>query len=129
MPAITVEDTTELAQLPRLPDQARQRPIRQVTDAPRGFEGEGFPVRRAFAGVDLADLDPLPPPWAATPRSCPWPPTPCSTTTIWSTPPYGYLAFDLPGFKRWLLDGREPEHPLPRPLRRRPPPGVEPPGL
>ncbi|MGH3371254.1 MAG: pirin family protein, partial [Nocardioidaceae bacterium] len=31
----------------------------QVTDAPRGFEGEGFPVRRAFAGVDLALLDPF----------------------------------------------------------------------
>ena len=30
-----------------------------VTNAPRGFEGEGFPVRRAFAGVDLADLDPF----------------------------------------------------------------------
>jgi hypothetical protein len=30
-----------------------------VTTAPRGFEGEGFPVRRAFAGVDLADLDPF----------------------------------------------------------------------
>jgi hypothetical protein len=45
------------------------------------------------------------------------------------SPRYGYSAFDLPGFKRWLLDDREPEHPLPRPLRRRPPPGVEPPGL
>jgi len=30
-----------------------------VTEAPRGFEGEGFPVRRAFAGVDLAVLDPF----------------------------------------------------------------------
>ena len=30
-----------------------------VTDAPSGFEGEGFPVRRAFAGVDLAQLDPF----------------------------------------------------------------------
>ena len=30
-----------------------------VTDAPSGFEGEGFPVRRAFAGVDLARLDPF----------------------------------------------------------------------
>ena len=30
-----------------------------MTTAPRGFEGEGFPVRRAFAGVDLADLDPF----------------------------------------------------------------------
>jgi redox-sensitive bicupin YhaK (pirin superfamily) len=27
--------------------------------APSGLEGEGFPVRRAFAGVDLADLDPF----------------------------------------------------------------------
>ncbi len=25
----------------------------------QGYEGEGFPVRRAFAGVDLADLDPF----------------------------------------------------------------------
>ena len=30
-----------------------------ITTSPRGFEGEGFPVRRAFAGVDLADLDPF----------------------------------------------------------------------
>jgi hypothetical protein len=60
MPAITVDDITVL---PRIPDPdplaARQRPVRTVTSAPRGFEGEGFPVRRAFAGVDLADLDPF----------------------------------------------------------------------
>jgi redox-sensitive bicupin YhaK (pirin superfamily) len=30
-----------------------------ITDAPSGFEGEGFPVRRAFAGVAMADLDPF----------------------------------------------------------------------
>ncbi|HEX2808040.1 MAG TPA: pirin family protein, partial [Kineosporiaceae bacterium] len=30
-----------------------------VTSAPSAFEGEGFPVRRAFAGVDLARLDPF----------------------------------------------------------------------
>jgi redox-sensitive bicupin YhaK (pirin superfamily) len=30
-----------------------------VTTAPGGYEGEGFPVRRAFAGVDRADLDPF----------------------------------------------------------------------
>jgi len=30
-----------------------------VTAAPSGLEGDGFPVRRAFAGVDLADLDPF----------------------------------------------------------------------
>ena len=33
--------------------------MKSVTTAPKGFEGEGFPVRRAFAGVDLADLDPF----------------------------------------------------------------------
>ena len=39
--------------------EAAQRPVRSVTTAPTGVEGEGFPVRRAFAGVDLADLDPF----------------------------------------------------------------------
>jgi redox-sensitive bicupin YhaK (pirin superfamily) len=35
------------------------RSVRSVTTAPSGYEGEGFPVRRAFAGVDLRDLDPF----------------------------------------------------------------------
>ncbi len=60
MPAVTVDD---LLTLPRVtqPDAATQRlrPVRSITTAPRGFEGEGFPVRRAFQGVDLADLDPF----------------------------------------------------------------------
>ena len=60
MPAITVDDITILPRIPDLdPIGARQRPVRTVTSAPRGFEGEGFPVRRAFHGVDLADLDPF----------------------------------------------------------------------
>jgi redox-sensitive bicupin YhaK (pirin superfamily) len=60
MPAITVPDITVLPRIPE-PDPAgtRQRPVRSVTNAPSGFEGEGFPVRRAFAGVELADLDPF----------------------------------------------------------------------
>jgi redox-sensitive bicupin YhaK (pirin superfamily) len=60
MPAIVVDDITVLPRIP-VPDPAiaRQRSVRTVTTAPRGFEGEGFPVRRAFAGVDLADLDPF----------------------------------------------------------------------
>jgi len=60
VPAITVDDITILPRIPE-PDNAlaRQRPIKSVTVAPKGFEGEGFPVRRAFAGVDLADLDPF----------------------------------------------------------------------
>jgi len=33
--------------------------VTSVTTGPLGFEGEGFPVRRAFAGVDLAALDPF----------------------------------------------------------------------
>ena len=60
MPAIVVDDITVLPRIPA-PDSvmSRQRRVRSVTVAPRGFEGEGFPVRRAFAGVDLADLDPF----------------------------------------------------------------------
>ena len=38
---------------------AVSRPIRTVTTAPTGYEGEGFPVRRAFAGIDMARLDPF----------------------------------------------------------------------
>jgi hypothetical protein len=34
-------------------------PVMSVTTAPSGLEGEGFPVRRAFAGVDLRALDPF----------------------------------------------------------------------
>src|SRR5450755_2025966 len=60
MPAVIVEDITVLPRIPE-PDPivARQRAVRSITNAPRGFEGEGFPVRRAFAGVDLAELDPF----------------------------------------------------------------------
>ena len=60
MPAVVVEDITVLPRIPEPdPTLARHRPVRSITSAPRGFEGEGFPVRRAFAGVDLADLDPF----------------------------------------------------------------------
>jgi redox-sensitive bicupin YhaK (pirin superfamily) len=58
MPAVTADTIT----LPRIdaprPDSTA-RTVKSVTTAPRGFEGEGFPVRRAFAGVDLAELDPF----------------------------------------------------------------------
>ena len=33
--------------------------MKQVTTAPSGHEGEGFPVRRTFSGIDTADLDPF----------------------------------------------------------------------
>ena len=60
MPAITVPDITILPRLSRVSDPTGQaRPVKSITRAPSGYEGEGFPVRRAFAGVDLRDLDPF----------------------------------------------------------------------
>ncbi len=59
MPAITLEDLSPLPQIATPPVTGLQRSVRSVTTAPKGFEGEGFPVRRAFAGVDLAALDPF----------------------------------------------------------------------
>ena len=60
MPAISVDDITVLPRITEPdPALARQRHVRSVTTAPRGFEGEGFPVRRAFAGVDLREIDPF----------------------------------------------------------------------
>jgi len=58
MPAVTVADPTALARL-TTGTTTTERPVRQIVTAPTGFEGEGFPVHRAFAGVDLADLDPF----------------------------------------------------------------------
>jgi quercetin 2,3-dioxygenase len=60
MPAVTAPDITVLPRISE-PDPATttDRPVLQVTTAPSGLEGEGFPVRRAFAGVDLRQLDPF----------------------------------------------------------------------
>jgi redox-sensitive bicupin YhaK (pirin superfamily) len=59
MPAVTADVMT----LPRIsvadPAVFRPRAVTSVTTAPTGLEGEGFPVRRAFAGVDLRQLDPF----------------------------------------------------------------------
>ena len=59
MPAVTVDDLTTLTRLPEPGLGDQPRPVRQVSTAPQGYEGEGFPVRRAFAGIDLALLDPF----------------------------------------------------------------------
>ena len=59
MPAVTVENTLTLPKVTEPKPQAIMRPVQSVTDAPQGYEGEGFPVRRAFAGVALPDLDPF----------------------------------------------------------------------
>lgn len=59
MPAVMVDNILALPRIP-IPDAtAVARPVKSVTTAPTGFEGEGFPVRRAFAGIDLPSLDPF----------------------------------------------------------------------
>ena len=58
MPAVTVDNPLTLPRLSAV-DPAGARPLVSVTDAPNDYEGEGFPVRRAFAGVDRAELDPF----------------------------------------------------------------------
>jgi redox-sensitive bicupin YhaK (pirin superfamily) len=58
VPAVTADTIA----LPRIPAPALgdvPRPVKQITTAPSAYEGEGFPVRRAFAGVQLRDLDPF----------------------------------------------------------------------
>jgi redox-sensitive bicupin YhaK (pirin superfamily) len=59
MPAVTVPDNLTLPRVSELEPGAQIRGVKSITDAPSGFEGEGFPVRRAFAGASLADLDPF----------------------------------------------------------------------
>lgn len=57
MPAVTVSD---LSTLPTIAGpSAPARSVISVTTAPSDFEGEGFPVRRAFAGVSRELLDPF----------------------------------------------------------------------
>ncbi|HEX4906400.1 MAG TPA: pirin family protein [Acidimicrobiales bacterium] len=57
MPAVTADTLT----LPKIavPAGAVERGVRSITTGPTGFEGEGFPVRRTFAGVPTAELDPF----------------------------------------------------------------------
>jgi redox-sensitive bicupin YhaK (pirin superfamily) len=60
MPAVTVDNPLTLPHVPHWDAASGSaRPVVSVTTAPSGFEGEGFPVRRAFAGVDLRTLDPF----------------------------------------------------------------------
>ena len=58
MAAVTADPLT----LPRVPiasPAAEQRQVKAVVTAPQAFEGEGFPVKRAFFGISQADLDPF----------------------------------------------------------------------
>jgi redox-sensitive bicupin YhaK (pirin superfamily) len=58
MPAVSAHPLT----LPRVTGPSvtdTDRHVRSITTGPHGYEGEGFPVVRAFAGVNAADLDPF----------------------------------------------------------------------
>ena len=60
MPAVTVADPLSLPAVDEpAPGTSVERPVLTVTTAPAGFEGEGFPVRRAFGGVAKHLLDPF----------------------------------------------------------------------
>src|SRR5882672_11164550 len=59
MPAVTVDDVLTLEPIASSPVAIPARPVRRVSTAPTGFEGEGFPVHRAFAGVPHELLDPF----------------------------------------------------------------------
>ena len=58
MPAISA-DTLTLPRITVAGPADTERAVRSVTTGPHGYEGEGFPVVRAFAGVPAATLDPF----------------------------------------------------------------------
>ncbi|MHB8496980.1 MAG: pirin family protein [Acidimicrobiales bacterium] len=60
MPAVTVDDRSTLSRLEPIDvASTTRRPVDSVTTATSGLEGEGFPVRRAFAGIEMHRLDPF----------------------------------------------------------------------
>jgi redox-sensitive bicupin YhaK (pirin superfamily) len=59
MPAVTVDNPLELPKVLAPLTSQRARSVKLITTAPQGLEGEGFPVRRAFAGIAQKDLDPF----------------------------------------------------------------------
>ena len=59
MPAVTVDDILTVPAIAPPGPGSHARPVLAVTTAPTGTEGLGFPVRRAFAGVDARYLDPF----------------------------------------------------------------------
>ena len=60
MPAVTAADWSQLAVVPTpVFLEETERVVLKVSTAALGFEGEGFPVRRAFSGVSMDLLDPF----------------------------------------------------------------------
>ncbi|MGB3697106.1 MAG: pirin family protein [Gordonia sp. (in: high G+C Gram-positive bacteria)] len=58
MPAVTA-DTLTLPRISLPSETSTDRTVTGITTGPRGYEGEGFPVVRAFAGVPTQQLDPF----------------------------------------------------------------------
>ncbi|MGC2173952.1 MAG: pirin family protein [Acidimicrobiales bacterium] len=60
MPAVTPEKWTDLVHFGAVDiANSDERSVKAISTAPTGLEGEGFPVRRAFAGLSLKELDPF----------------------------------------------------------------------
>ena len=59
MPAVSVENIMSLKRISEIEETAISRNVEKVVDSPSGFEGEGFPVRRAFAQLSLENIDPF----------------------------------------------------------------------
>jgi hypothetical protein len=51
MPAVTVDNILALDRVTRPTADGVVRPVMTIITASSGFEGEGFPVRRGFAGI------------------------------------------------------------------------------
>lgn len=52
-----LKDITHIDEEALLP--LREKGVRKITSAPSGLEGEGFPVKRAFAGLSTEEIDPF----------------------------------------------------------------------
>ncbi len=59
MPAITTDKISSLRKIHKPDGTAIVKPVIQVSTAPSGFEGEGFPVRRAFSLLPQNSVDPF----------------------------------------------------------------------
>ena len=59
MPAITVPDLLTLERVATHAPAAAESRVTRIGTAIPGFEGEGFPVNRAFAGLSFRDIDPF----------------------------------------------------------------------
>jgi len=60
VPAVQVDDISALPRIaPADGENASERRVVNVVNAPRMLEGAGFEVRRAFSGVDLSLVDPF----------------------------------------------------------------------